>query len=259
MRPFLLLLLSATLAHAQLGRGPAPGTGNTPTWTLGIQKAQPSLALSLHGSRNGLVSDVDAEADLGLGRSGTPMGVFGEYQGLAHGFLVSYDTARTHGDGLLSRDIFLNGTRYGAGTRLATSARIDVFEGLWTLKLARRPDAWLGLDLGAQLLRSDLRAEAGGAVQTARPAWWIPQVGLTGFSSGLDGLLESRAFVRYFTHRGARSYRYGLDARAYLYPSFGLRAFFEEGRMRIPPGSLRGDLDIRAERRVAGLGLVFRF
>jgi len=259
MRLGIALLFASTLAHAQLGRGPALGTGDRPTWTFGIQKAQPSLGLSLHGSRNGLASDVDAEADLGMGRTGTPLGLFGEFQGLAHGFLFSYDSARTHGDRLLPRDIALNGTAYGAGTRLATSARINVFEGLWTLKLSRRPDAWLGLDLGVQLLRSDLRAEAGGSVQTARPSWLIPQVGLTGFSSGVDGLLESRAFVRYFTHRGARSFRYGLDARAYLYPNFGLRAFFEEGRQRIPPGSLRGDLDLRAERRLTGLGLVFRY
>jgi hypothetical protein len=256
-----LLLLSTVSAFAQLG---SPGNyGPTPqlTWTFGVQRVQPSLTASVVGSKDGKASSVDTDADLGLAREGTPLGFFAEYQGQTQAFLISYDSARYGGNRILPRAIALDGVSYDAGTGLQTSAKVQVMEGLWTYKFVRRDDAWIGFDLGAQLMRADLSALAPSSpqAQKASPSWLIPQVGLTALSSGAGGLLESRVYVRYFTHKGASLTRYGIDARAYLYPSFGLRAFFEDSRMHIPRGSLQQDLDIRVDRRVTGLGLVVRF
>ena len=258
----MLFFLASIPAFAQLGRasdgGPVPLSG----WTFGFQRVQPSLSASLQGSRDGKVSLVDTDADLGLARDGNPLGVLLEYQGVAHGFQFTYDSARYRGNRDLPRTIFLDGTPYAAGTPLQTQAKVEVLEGLWTYKFVRRPDAWLGFDLGVQVLRMDLKALAATATpstQAAHPTGVLPQVGLTGWSSGVDGLLESRVYARYMTYRGATSFRYGVDARAYLYPKFGLRAFFEDGRVRVPQGSVEGDLEVRADRRITGVGVVIRF
>jgi hypothetical protein len=257
-----LFFLASLPAFAQLGRSVDGGSAHLTGWTLGFQRVQPSLSASIEGSRDGKASLVDTEADLGLERDGTPLGALLEYQGEVHGFQLTYDSARYLGERTLPRSISLDGTPYSMGTPLRTNAKIEVLEGTWTYKFVRRPDAWLGFDLGLQVFRLDLKALAltsTPSAQSFRPRWVVPQVGLTGWSSGADGLLESRVYARYVTYRGATSFRYGLDARAYLYPRFGLRAFFEDGRVRVPRGSVEGDLELRADRRIAGLGVVIRF
>lgn len=261
LAPILLCLVSLPV-FAQLGRSGGMGRPQQLGWTLGFQRVQPSLSANLQGSRDGKVSSVDTDADLGLARDGNPLGALLEYQGEVHGFQLTYDSARYRGDRVLPRSIALDGRAYPAGTPLQTSAKVEVLEGTWTYKFIRNPDAWLGFDLGVQVFRLDLKALPLTPVpraQSANPTGVVPQVGLTGWSSGADGLLESRIYARYFTYRGATSFRYGVDARAYLYPKFGLRAFFEDGRVRVPGGSLEGDLELRADRKITGLGVVVRF
>ncbi len=255
----LLLALTSTLAFAQLGRTDYYQTAPQPRWTFGFAKVQPSFSISVAGVKDGRTSQVDSDADLGLGRHGTPLGLFTEYQGDSQTFAFSYDSATYTGDRVLSRDISLDGVAYAAGTPLQTSAKLKVMEGMWTYKWVRRADAYIGLDLGAQLLQTDLSAQSPAGPQAASPSILLPQIGLTGWSSGAGGLLESRVYVRYLAYKGASLTRYGFDGRAYLYPSFGLRAFYEDSRLRIPRGSLQQDLDIHADRRVTGVGLVIRF
>ncbi|WP_243294949.1 hypothetical protein [Geothrix mesophila] len=261
LAPILLFLLGVPV-FAQLGRADGASGAALTGWTLGFQRVQPSLSASLDGIRDGKASLVDTDSDLGLGRDGNPFGGLLEYQGQAHGFQLTYDSARYRGDRVLPRAILIDGRSYAAGTPLQTQAKVEVLEGLWTYKFVRRPDAWLGFDLGAQVFRVDLQAltlTSTPRSQSEHSSWIVPQVGLTGWSSGVDGLLESRVYARYITYRGATSFRYGVDARAYLYPKFGLRVFFEDARAHIPRGSVEGDLDLRADRRITGLGLVIRF
>lgn len=253
--PFLIGLS----VSAQIGRGGAPAQVPQTGWVFGLQKLQPTLSVRAEGVRDGKATLVDSEADLGLGRRGSSTGFLAEYQGQEHAFQVSYGTAAFEGGRVLSRDVLLDGTRFAAGTDLRSSADVEVVEGLWTYKFARSDDSWLGFDLGAQYFKGDLEARGGAQIRQARPAMVLPQIGLTGWSSGAGGLLESRAFIRYFTRRGASVTRYGLDARAYLYPGFGLRMIFEDSRIRIPRGSLEQDLDLRVDTRFTGLGLVVRF
>ena len=263
MRMVLVLLCrEGAIAFAQLGRPEVVGVGPQLDWTLGVHRSQPTMSASVQGNRDGRLSAVDTDSDLGLRRTGSPLGLFLEYQGQIHAFRLAYDTFRLEGDRALPRDIWLDGLPYATGTALRSKAKIMVFEGLYTYKFIRRSDAWMGLDLGAQFLKSDLSADALSAsptTQVAAPSLPIPQVGISGWSSGADGLLESRVFYRYFTRRGATCTRYGLDARAYLYPHFGLRAFFEASTIRIPRGSTQGDLDIRMDSRLTGVGMVVRF
>lgn len=262
MRPVLVLpFLIGLTASAQIGRGSAPVQVPQTGWVFGLQRLQPSLSVQAEGLRDGKATRVDSDGDLGLGRRGGSTGFLAEYQGQEHAFQISYASASFEGSRVLTRDILLDGTAFAAGTDLRSTADVEALEGLWTYKFARSGETWLGFDLGAQVFKADLEARSGSPAQVrrARPSMVVPQVGLTGWSSGAGGLLESRAFVRYFAHRGASTLRYGLDARAYLYPSFGLRLVFEDSRIRVPRGSLEQDLDLRADTRFTGLGLVVRF
>lgn len=256
-----LLLFTTVSAFAQLGRSDSYGPTPQLQWTFGVQKVQPTLSASAAGSKDGKASLVDTQADLGLAREGTPLGFFAEYQGQSQAFLISYDSARYAGNRILSRDIALNGTSYLLGTPLQTAAKVELIEAMWTYKFVQRPDAWVGFDLGAQYLRANVSALVPSAPppQKVSPTGLVPQIGITGWSSGAGGLLESRVYARYFTYKGASLTRYGLDARAYFYPSFGVRAFFEDSRIRVPQGSLQQDLEVQVERKVTGLGLVIRF
>ena len=263
MRLLLLLLcLEGVSAFAQLGSSGWGATLPALDWTLGYHRSQPSITSTIQGSRNGQYSLVDANADLGLGREGNPYGLFLEYKTGAHGFRVAYDSLNLMGNQALPRDIYLDGNLYPGGSTVQSTAKLTVLEGLYTYKFVQQPDAWAGIDLGVQSLKADLWAAnltAGSSPQTASPSLTLPQIGIAGGSSGVNGLLESRLFIHYFAHSGAAWYRYGLDGRAYLYPHFGLRAFYEANNVHIPAGSTQGNLDIRMDTRTYGLGLVARF
>jgi hypothetical protein len=257
-----LLCLEGTAAFAQLGSSQWNAQGPQLNWTFGVQRSQPTITTSAQGSKDGRVSLVDTDADLGLTRDGSPLGAFLEYKTGPHGFRVAYDSTKLRGDRTLGRDISLNGVPYASGVVLHSTAKLTVLEGLYTYKFSLQPDAWVGFDLGVQQFKSELTAAnltTMAPAQGASPSMTLPQIGISGGSSGVNGLLESNTFLRYFTYKGASWYRYGLDGRAYLYPNFGLRAFYEAGRIKIPAGSTQGDLDIRMETRTFGLGLVLRF
>lgn len=258
-----LLFLAGVSAFAQIGRYEAPATGAAMRtgWILGVQKLQPTFTATVEGSKDGQVTVVNTESDLGLGRASGPLGFMAEYQGQVHAFFFSYGPERYEGNQVLPRDIMLNGTPYAAGTSLQSTGRIDVLEGLWTYKFVRQADAWVGFDLGAQYFKTEFTAFVSTSTQPQKASLnrLAPQIGITGYSSGADGLLDSRLFFRYFRYKGATITRYGLDARAYLYPSFGLRGFYEENRIHIPTGSIQQDLDSHSDRRLIGMGLIVRF
>ncbi len=263
MRKVLVLLcLGGVSAFAQIGSSGGYSAAPQLDWTFGVHRSQPTLSGGVAGNKDGRASFVDTDSDLGLQRTGSPFGTFLEYQGQAHGFRVGYDAFRFEGERTLSRDIQLDGVSYASGTGVRSRADVKVLEGLYTYKFIHQADAWIGLDLGLQYLKTNLTAttlSASPAHQSASPALVVPQVGLSGWSSGADGLLESRVFYRYFTLRGASYTRYGLDARAYFYPRFGLRAFFEASKVKAPAGSTQGDLDFHMDSKVTGLGMVIRF
>jgi len=263
MRKVLVLLyLGGVTAFAQIGSSPQYGADPKLGWTFGVHRSQPNFSATAVGTKDGRASQVDTDADLGLGRSGSPYGAFLEYSGQAHGFRLGYDALRFEGERTLARSIQLDGVTYFAGTGLRSKAKLTVLEGLYTYKFLRQADAWIGLDLGVQVLKSELSAltlSGPAASQALSPTVALPQVGISGWSSGAGGLLESRVFYRYFRLHGATSTRYGVDARAYLYPRFGLRAFYEAGTVKAPAGSTQGDLDLRADSKLTGLGLVLRF
>lgn len=259
-----LLMLATTAAFAQLGAPSRAPMGFQATWTLGGQSYGPSLKGHFQGVQDGQPIAVDLDADLGLGKDQTAPGFFLDYQGPRFAFQVSTGAAEYRGDRVMTRTVTVDGTAYPVGTRVQSHVKLASVDGIWTIKFLRRPDAWLGFDLGVQAWKLDLDAAsaplAGPPVAAStRISAPIPQIGFSGGSRGFHGAVEAKAYVHYLGYKSAKYTLVGADLRIFPVSWFGLRAFYEGGRFEVPRGSIEDDLEVRLDRKGVGLGAVVRF
>jgi len=260
----LALSLCSTMAFAQLGAPNAGPTGFQRTWSLGFQSYGPTVTGHFQGTQDGQPIAVDLEGDLGLGKDKTTPGFFLDYQGPRFAFQLSQGSAEYRGDRIVSRTITVDGTSYTAGTRVVSHLKLASVDGVWTIKFLQDADTWLGFDLGMQTWTVDLDATSMPAVgapsrSDIRVTAPIPQIGLSGGSRGYNGAVEAKAYVHYLGYKSAKYTLYGADLRIYPVSWFGLRAFYEGGRLDVPKGSIKDDLDLELDRKGVGLGAVIRF
>ncbi len=259
------LLLSTTFAFAQLGAPTQPTTGFQRTFTLGAQSYGPTLSGHFNGVQDGKPFDVDLKSDLGLGKDKSTPGFFLDYQGPRFGFQVTSGAAEYRGNQMVNRTFTLDGTTYLVGTQVQSHLKLATVDGTWTIKLVTESNAWLGLDLGAQVWTIDM--DATGIVPPATTATTasakvtapIPQVGLSGGSRGYNGAVESKLYYHYLAYKKAKYTMYGLDLRIFPVRWFGLRAFYEAGNLDVPKGSIKDDLELQLDRKGLGFGAVLRF
>ena len=256
------LLLSTTLAFAQLGAPSQPATGFQRTFTLGAQSFGPTLTGHFNGKQDGQDIAVDLNSDLGLGKDKTTPGFFLDYQGPRFGFQVTSGSADYRGNQVVNRTVTVNGTPYVAGTQVLSHVKLASVDGFWTIKMVSEANAWIGLDLGAQVWTVDMdAADASGAnppasTQVKAP---IPQIGLSGGSRGYNGAVESKLYFHYLGYKQAKYTSYGLDLRIFPVRWFGLRAFYEASKLDVPNGSIKDDLELQLDRKGLGFGAVLRF
>jgi hypothetical protein len=258
------LLLSNTLAFAQLGAPTQPATGFQRTFTLGAQSYGPTLTGHFTGVQDGKPFDVDLNSDLGLGRDKTTPGFFLDYQGPRFGFQVTSGSTEYRGNQMVSRDFTVNGVPFHATTQVLSHVKLASLDGTWTIKLISESNAWIGLDLGAQVWTVDMDAAAptdpaGPAAASTQVKAPIPQIGLSGGSRGYNGAVESKVYFHYLGYKQAKYTMYGLDLRIFPVSWFGLRAFYEAGKLDVPKGSIKDDLELQLERKGLGFGAVLRF
>ena len=252
----IVLSLSATAAFAQLG-APSPAAPTVQrTWTLGGQSYGPTLTGHFQGIQNGQRISVDLNSDLGLGKDKTTPGFFLDYQGPRFAFQISNGAAEYRGDRVVNRTVTVNQTPYIVGTRVQSRVKLASVDGIWTSKFLRESDAWLGIDLGAQVWTLDLDATG---TPSTRVIATIPQIGLSGGSRGYNGAVESKAYVHYLAYKQAKYTLYGVDVRVFPVSWFGLRAFYEGGSLSVPRGSIKDDLELKLDRKGIGFGAVVRF
>ena len=259
------LLLSPTLAFAQLGASNQPASGFQRSLTLGAQTFGPTLTGHFNGKQDGQPISVDLDGDLGLGKDKATPGFFFDYQGPRFGFQVTSGAAEYRGNRAVNRTVTVNGISYTAGTQVQSHVKLASVDGFWTIKLVSESAAWLGLDLGAQVWTLDM--DATGILPPATTATTastrvtapIPQVGLSGGSQGFNGAIESKAYVHYLAYKKAKYTLYGVDLRIFPVRWFGLRAFYEAGKFDVPNGSVKDDLELQLDRKGLGLGAVVRF
>ena len=259
------LALSCTAAFAQLGRPATPEPVWTPTFTVGIESFGPTLTGHFQGIQNGQPISLDLDSDLGLSRDKTTPGFFMDYQGPRFGFQLSTGSAEYRGDRILTRDITLNGTTYPATDRVQSHVKLVSVDGTWTIKLVSSQEAFLGLDLGAQVWKLDMDAHdlptpplTASAASTSVSAP-IPQIGLSGGAKGFGDRLEAKAYVHYLGYKSAKYTRTGFDVRLFPVKWLGLRAFYEDGSFDVPKGSIKDDLELQLDRKGGGFGVMVRF
>ena len=262
MRALLIaLLLSTTAAFAQLGAPNAPSSDLLRTFTLGGQIYGPTLTGHFNGTISGQAIGLDLVSDLGLAKDKTTAGFFFDYQGPRFAFQVSSGTAEYRGDRSLTQTIQLNGQSFTASSEVKSHVKLASIDGIWTIKLVRGSDAWLGLDLGAQVWTIDMDATD---VTTAVAASTnltapIPQIGLSVGGRGFNGSLEAKAYVHYLGYKQADYTLVGADIRFFPVRWFGLRAFYEGSSFNVPQGSVKDDLEFQLDRKGGGFGAVLRF
>ena len=259
------LLLSTTAVFAQLGAPYQPASGFQRTWTLGAQTFGPSLTGHFQGTQDGQPISLDLEGDLGLSKDKATPGFFLDYQGSRFGFQVSTGAAEYRGDRVINRTVSVDGTSYTAGTQVRSHVKLASVDVIWTTKLVRESDAWLGLDLGVQTWTLDLDATSvpvpPGAPVAAntRITVPIPQIGLSGGSRGFNGAVESKAYIHYLAYKSSKYTLFGADLRVFPVRWFGLRVFYEGGSFDVPRGSVKDDLELKVDRKGVGFGAVVRF
>ena len=263
MRVLLIaLLLSTTAAFAQLGASYAPAADLQRTWTLGGQVYGPTLTGHFNGTINGQAIGLDLDSDLGLGKDKTTPGFFIDYQGPRFAFQLSNGTAEYRGDRKLTRTIQLNNQTFSATHEVRSHVKIASVDGIWTIKFVKGSDAWVGLDLGAQVWTIDMDATdvtAGTAPASTSVKAPIPQIGLSAGGRGFNGGLEAKAYVHYLAYKQAKYTLLGADLRYFPVRWFGLRAFYEGSSFDVPRGSVKDDLEFKLDRKGVGFGGVFRF
>ena len=264
-RPIAFSLLVTSAAFAQLGAPYRPASAPERTFTFGVQSYGPSFTGHFNGTQDGQPIALDLEGDLGLGKDKTTPGLFFDYQGPRFAFQVSSGSAEYRGDRVVTRTVTVDGVDYAAGTRVQSHVKLASVDGIWTIKFLRRPDAWLGLDLGVQAWTLDLDA-AGTPPLPLTPVASsttikapIPQIGLSGGSRGFNGAVESKAYFHYLGAKGAKYTMLGADLRVFPVRWFGLRVFYEGSTFDVPRGSVKDDLEFRLDRKGVGFGGVVRF
>lgn len=262
MRALLIALLSATAAFAQLG-GPmaAPVQDLLRTWTLGAQVYGPTLTGHFNGTIDGQPLKLDLDSDLGLAKDKTTPGFFLDYQGPRFAFQVSSGTAEYRGDRALTQSIQLNGQTFSAAHEVQSHVKLASVDGVWTIKFVKGSDAWVGLDLGAQVWKIDMDATdlTNPATASTSVSVPIPQIGLSAGGRGFNGGLEAKAYVHYLGYKQAKYTLVGADLRFFPVRWFGLRAFYEGSSFDVPNGSVKDNLEFKLDRKGAGFGGVFRF
>ena len=259
--PLIALLLSTTAAFAQLGAPSASASDLQRTWTLGGQVYGPNLTGHFNGTINGQAIALDLDSGLGLAKDKTTPGFFLDYQGPRFAFQVSSGTAEYRGDRTVTQTVTIGDKDYTNGTRVLSHVKLASVDGIWTIKFIKGSDAWLGLDLGAQVWKIDMDATdvtnpATASTSITAP---IPQIGLSAGGRGFNGGLEAKAYVHYLAYKQAKYTMMGADLRFFPVRWFGLRAFYEGSTFDVPRGSVKDDLEFNLDRKGGGFGAVFRF
>jgi hypothetical protein len=263
LRAAWILAFLSSAAFAQFIGGPQ-ATGARSSFTLGVNRIAPSFSGNFSGVQDGKAQAFDLDADLGLGRDKTQLGFLVDYQSARFGIQLSNSTQEYKGDRGLNRPVQVNGTNFDTATRLQTSAKLAVIEGIWTIRLDVTPIGWFGIDIGAQQWKTDVNALGTPVIGAALSAssstsTLLPQLGISGGGWSPTHDLEFKGYLRYLPYRGAKITGYGGEGRYFVTRSVGLRVFYETQKVDIPRGSIKSDLALNLERKGLGFGLVARF
>jgi len=245
-------------------------------FTLGVYAGTPTLSGHFKengGAANDFKTNFDLEKDLGLETDGMATGLYVSYLGSRFGLSVDYLPTSYAGDKSFKGSVWVDGNELKGTGNLTSSLDTKIMDVNMTIKVIRISTFWLGVDLGAQiwnvegkvsgLLKSDdypdLPPEPQGPYSVAPITIPVPQVGLSAGFTALGNRLEARGRFSAIAYNGVSYQRVGADARFYVLPWLGVRAFFDGQSLDVPNGSVIEDMEAGLGRSIVGFGVALRF
>jgi len=251
-----LVLLAALPAHSQ---------GAERHWYFDVHRYAPSFEGHYVDTSGNNPVDVDLGRDLGLKKDSTKIGFGLEYQGPRFGVELSRDEQDYKGLNRVARTININGTDFNANTLVSSSLKATTNTFNWTIRAFKRPQYWIGIDLGARATQLEIAANGTELVTQAnlsasyKATLPVPQLGLAAGFVALDSRLVGRAYLHYLGFKGASYTHPGADLRFFPISWLGVRVFTDAEHFKVPKGSVKDTLDIALDRSGTGAGIVARW
>lgn len=250
---------------ALLGALPALAQGSEKHWYADLHWYRPSLEGHYDDVSGSNPVSVDLKDDLALARKGTHAGFGVEYQGPRFGVEFSRNAQDYAGLNQINRNVVINGQTFTANSVVSSTVKLTETTLNWTIRCFARPEFWIGLDLGARALETEIRASGVNALTgvraeaTYKTTLPVPQIGPSLGFVAAGGRVVGRAGYHLLAYKGASYNQFGADLRFFPISWLGVRAFAEVERTRVPRDSIKDQMDARLDRSGLGLGIVARF
>jgi hypothetical protein len=244
---------------------PALAQGTEKHWYADVHWYRPTLEGHYDDLSGSNPISVDLKNDLALARKGTHAGFGLEYQGPRFGVELSRNEQDYAGLNQVSRDIVINGQTFTANTVVTSSVKLTETTFNWTIRCYTLPQFWVGLDLGARALETEINASGVNALTTVRAAatykttFPVPQIGPSLGFVAAGGRVVGRAQYHLLTYKSCTYNHFAADLRLFPISWLGVRAFADVERFRVPRNSVKDNMDARLDRSGLGLGIVARF
>ncbi|MDR0498766.1 MAG: hypothetical protein LBH03_03390 [Holophagales bacterium] len=257
MHRFAALLITIPLAaQAPFGK-----------WSFGVHGATPDL--TGHFSDSGSSpTNFDIKKDFKLKNDKMSLGVHMDYTGSRFGFYLGYVVQDFAGQNRIIKPNKIEiGGQILSDVDVKSSLKNTAFDVCGTIKILRGTyGAWLGVDVGIQAWYLDLNAE-GSAIDTSVTDKLepysitvpIPQLGISCGFQGLQNRLGLRGKLHFLAYNGAKYIRYTADARYYVLPWLGVRAFMENQSFDAPKDSIIADVEAKLDSNLYGFGVAVRW
>jgi hypothetical protein len=235
-------------------------------WSFGVHQFGPTLEGHFSGKQDGNPLVLDLKQDFALGKDKTTPGAFIEYMGPRFGLYLSMDAQDYAGSGHTTQKVSINGTDFSAGADLRSKLKLQASDFAWTIRVFKFEQAWIGVDLGAQIWNVDMEATGiaappvsqvrTGAQKVTAP---IPQLGLSAGGHFLGSRGVVKAFYHFLSIKGATYTRLNVDVRYFFLDWLGARVTTDTQSFKAPQNSLDKDLEAQLDRNGIGFGLVARW
>jgi hypothetical protein len=248
-----LLLALTMVSQAQDGR-----------WSVGIYTGAPDLKGRMKDWTDPDFRNFDLHNDFDLTSDKIGLGFHMEYLGKKLGFSLDYAVQDYAGLSRIDRTIKIGNVELMVGLDVKSSLENSAFDFTGIYKVWQGDKAWAGFNIGVQGWYLDLNAEGTSGLVEPVAAFEtfvvpIPPIGVSGGYEALQDRLVLSGKAQFLTFKGASCTRYTADARYYIMPSLGIRAFVDAQRLDAPKDSIVSDIELKLDRNIVGFGVVARW
>lgn len=233
-------------------------------WNFSLDGMPTTLECQVKGFANGILIDIDTQQDLALGKSKMSPGVSLEYMGPRIGMQFGVRNQKHEGNNIIKRDIIhIGGQPFTIGMPVQSEIKSTTYDINMTIRMLNFEQGWIGMDLGVHVWRLEFQAQSSAlsmsAVKQLLPTVPAPQFGISAGTSLLDDRLQAKAHFHFLGWKGAKYQRIQADVRYFPLDWLGVRVYTDNEHFDLPIGSIWDQLDILADSKGVGFGVVLKF